>query len=281
MSRQVDRYFDRLMHEYYMVGINTFDKQVKEAAKFAIRELTKLGNTQRADETFLRNLEQVINQKLGEDFAHEMYNKTRTFTDITYRLSTQEDQFKRHQTKVKLNANDHRIIEMIKKQNVFWLQNYYSGDVSKRFQDLLVSSIENGWSNQTLAGEMKSHFSDLVKGSEAYFKGLAEHTGLRVREFSRLTAYKKCGVTHYQIHAVIDERTSEICLALDGKIFSIEPALNTMEEMLEPPDYSNPEKAKERLKEIAPFADEKNILTGEHVQFPPFHWRCRTRTVMV
>jgi len=51
------------------------------------------------------------------------------------------------------------------------------------------------------------------------------------------------------------------------------------------------EEARARLKAIAPWINEKQIVRdeygqpidveGNHTPFPPFHWRCRTQTEMV
>jgi hypothetical protein len=288
-DRSIERYFDRLMHEYYLVGINAFGKQVREAARLAIGELVNIPVTQRLDEKLLSDLEFSLRQKLGEDFANAMYQKTRTFTDACYRLSARESQFQGRN--IKINTNDLRYIELIKKQQIFWLKEHYNSSISKKLQEILIQSIEKQWPAQQLASELKINFETLPKGSDHYFLGLSQHTGLRVREFGRLTAYKKCGVKQYQIHAILDDRTSEICIVLDGQIFDLEPALDLMEAMLEEPDYQNPEEAKARLMRLAPFVKDDQIvydnennplaISGDHGMFPPFHWKCRSKTVMV
>jgi len=284
-----ERYFDKLLDEYYSVLINTWSESVKEASRKAIKTLIDLPPGQQADEKFLKNLEYVIRQELGEDFAHALDEKIKTFTEVTYRLSAQEQQFKN--IKFSFTPQDYKNIEMIKKQQVFWLKEHYNTSVSNTLSDILTQSIENKWSKTELSSELQTHFKDIVKGGKPYFEGLAEHTSLRVREFARLTNYQKCGATHYQIVAVIDSRTSDICRALDGKIYPLAPALKTMNEMLDISENSDIEDAKERLKELAPFANAKMVeydveknpikINGEHVPFPPFHWRCRSRTIMI
>jgi SPP1 gp7 family putative phage head morphogenesis protein len=157
--------------------------------------------------------------------------------------------------------------------------------------DILTQSIENKWTKSTLASELQTHFSDLIKGGKPYFEGLAEHTSLRVREFARLTNYQKCGAKYYQIVAVLDDRTSDICRALDGKIFPLNVAIDTMNAMFQVADMNDIDDAKAHLKRLAPFVSEKQIeyndqdepvgIHGSHTPFPPFHWRCRTRTIMI
>ncbi len=278
-----------MMDNYYALLINAWSDSAKESARFAIKELANLSSTQRADEQFLKGLEYVIRQKMGDEFAFALDEKVKSFMELSYRLSSEEPQFKG--IKINFNPIDVRNIEMVKKQQVFWLQNHYDSAVSSRLQDILSQSLENKWTKTELATQLQTHFSDVVKAGKPYFEGLAEHTGLRVREFGRLTNYKKVGAEYYQIVAVIDDRTSDICLALDGKIFPLEPALSAMEAMFEVSEYKDFDQAKEQLKKIAPFVKEEQIeydsdgnpsgVNGNHTPFPPFHWRCRTRTVMV
>jgi SPP1 gp7 family putative phage head morphogenesis protein len=283
-----DRYFNYLLDEYYHTLINTWDKKIKKASKDAIKALLDLPENLINNDKHLRSLEYYIRQYLGEDFAHALDEKIKVFSEVTYRLSAQEPQFRG--VKFSFTPVDLRNVEMIKKQQVFWLKNYYDGNMSNKLSEILTKSVENKWTKIELSEELRTHFSDLVKGSKHYFEGLAEHTSLRVREFARLNNYQKCGATRYQIVAVMDERTSDICRALNGQIFELTPAIKTMESMFKIADCDDFDTAKARLKELAPFVTEKQIeykdnipvgIRGDHTPFPPFHWRCRTRTVMI
>jgi SPP1 gp7 family putative phage head morphogenesis protein len=285
----IEKYYDKLMNDYYMVLINSWSDSVKEASRTAIKALSDLKPDQKADTKFLKSLEYVIRQQLGDEFANALDSKIKTFTELTYRVSAQENQFKN--IKFSFSATDMKNIEQIKKQQVFWLREHYNGSVADRLSDILTQSVENKWTKLELSQELKTHFADIYKGSKPYFEGLAEHTSLRIREFARITNYQKCGATHYQIVAVMDERTSDICRALNGKIFPLKTAMETMNAMYEIAEYKDIEQAKERLKKLAPFVKESQIeynaenipigVSGTHTPFPPFHWRCRTRTIMI
>ena len=282
---KIERYFDRLMNEYYSVLINAWDESVKSAAREAIKELVKLDDDQRADEKFLKDLEYNIKQRLSVDFANKLDSKVKVFAEISYKIAAQEDQFKN--VKISFGPADSKNIDLIKQQQVFWLKEHYGGSTSEKLQAILQTSIGENWNTIKLAEKLKGNFGEMVKQSDVYFQGLAEHTGLRVREFGRLNNYKRLGVTHYKIIAVIDERTSEICRYLNGKIFPVTPALQKMDAMFEVHDDETVNETKDRLKRLAPFVKDKDIpaLSSGEMEleslFPPFHWRCRSRTVMV
>jgi len=290
MSDRIEKYFDKLLYEYQMALINTWDDSVKKSLQFAIKSLVNIKDEQRQDENYVKSIEYLIREKLGNDFATAVDSKTRVFTEISYKLSSEESQFKG--TRISFGPIDARNIELCKAQQVFWLKNHYSGAISDRLQEILQNSVDQKMSSKELGRELRAEFGDMIKQGASYFEGLAEHTGLRVREFGRLTNYKKLGATHYQIVAIIDDRTSDICRALDGKVFPLEPALKSMKAMftVNDGDYT-PDEAKERLKEIAPFIKDSQVdydatgkpigIMGNHIGFPPFHWRCRTRTIML
>jgi SPP1 gp7 family putative phage head morphogenesis protein len=277
------------MNDYYEVLINAWDDKVKESARYAITELAKTGKDKRVDKEFLSGLDFMIRTKLGHDFAVLLDEPVKTFCDLSYKLSSEEDQF--IGMKISFTPMDQQNIEMIKSQQVFWLKNHYDSAVSKKMQDVLNQAFENNLTNEELADNLQDEFKDIMKAGRPYFEGLAEHTGLRIREFGRLKNYEKIGATHYKIVAVMDERTSDICRALDGKIFPLQPALKTMEAMFKIQENYSFEEAKDHLKELAPFVREDQIETdsqgnpigvrGSHTPFPPFHWRCRTRTVVI
>ena len=281
---KTERYFDRLINEYYKVLINSWDESVKSAAREAIRELVKLTGDLRDNEKFLKDLEYNIRQRLGEDFANKLDSKVKTFAEVSYKLSAQEDQFKA--VRITYGPADTKNIGLITQQQVFWLKEHYGGSISENMQAILQTSVSENWNTIKLAEILKGKFGEMVKQSDVYFQGLAEHTGLRVREFGRLNNYKRLGATHYKIVAVIDERTSEICRYLNGKVFPLTPALDKMDAMFETHDDETVNETKDRLKRLAPFIKDRDIpalRSGEmelESLFAPFHWRCRSRTMI-
>lgn len=109
---------------------------------------------------------------------------------------------------------------------------------------------------------------------------------------SRLVSYgflhgaHELGIRKYQLQAVLDERTSDICRELDGRVFEVDRALSYAERVLRTTDP-------EELKSIAPFlkgtkAAIKHLhetsdqdLQAQGVMVPPFHPGCRTVLVPV
>ena len=226
-----ERYFDKLMKDYYHVLIHAWNAQTKEAARMAIKELVKLNDAQRNDPAFLQDLEYVIKQKMGDGFAEAVAEPTHKFTEACYKInafSNRSIDFKMYFT-----PTDAKNIEMINKQNMFWIRDHYKDTQGVKLNDLVAQGIEQNLTHKQMAEQLQHHFGDTIKGGRVYFEGLASHTALRVNGFGELATLHRLGFDTYKFVAVIDDRTSEICRALDGKIFKVNKSYDIMEAILD------------------------------------------------
>jgi hypothetical protein len=105
------------------------------------------------------------------------------------------------------------------------------------------------------------------------------HTS-RLAQYGYTVEARLRGIDYYSINAVVDGRTSKICLALNGKVFPVEYAVEFTEHLLSLEDP-------EDIKNAAPWPTGKQNLellekmsTAELMEAnwacPPFHPYCRT-----
>lgn len=111
-------------------------------------------------------------------------------------------------------------------------------------------------------------------------------SGTRVSAFGVLAEARVYGFSEYRFTAIIDERTTEVCKAMDGRIFKVEQTYETLSRVLQISDPSE-------LKEKAPFppGGEASILGlremgAEELQArgfaaPPLHFLCRSTVELV
>lgn len=154
-------------------------------------------------------------------------------------------------------------------------------------------AIDKGITKDDLADKLKEQFKDMGNKGDTYWQGLAEHTGLRMREFGRIAGYRKGGFTHYRLRIILDERTSQICraLAAENKIYELAPVYKIMDSLERMNTGASLETARTRIKELAPWINDKDVvyndkaepvgLKGNIVPFPPLHWKCRTETEVI
>lgn len=120
------------------------------------------------------------------------------------------------------------------------------------------------------------HFQALKPASRAYFNGLADHSARKLREIGRVAGYERAGITHVKVKAILDQRTSKICRAMNGRIIPVATLAAQKERILNA-------KGKEELKRAQPWLKEDQVTAAadlpENYGLPPYHYRCRTITV--
>jgi SPP1 gp7 family putative phage head morphogenesis protein len=98
------------------------------------------------------------------------------------------------------------------------LLNQIPGDATPRIRETLITALATGQNPRQTARQL----SDALEGNKARALTIARTETLRAyREASRQTA-KAAGVMRYEWISSKSQRTCLVCLAMDGKIFSIE-----------------------------------------------------------
>lgn len=109
----------------------------------------------------------------------------------------------------------------------------------------------------------------------------------KARNFAQVLSYQELGITRYEYSAIIDHRTSNICLTLNGKVVEVKYTSNYVEKVLSTdPEkvvssfpWSNPNQWLSTPDERAK-ADWKGLLDKSSVKLPPFHAFCRTMVIV-
>ncbi len=288
--------YDRLMFQYYQVLNNAWKDSVRDASKQAIRMLIATKATQHITPAVMDELMNTINVQLGEEFAAEVRKQTKIFMEKSFKYGLNDVQ-KEVSTQFGIGlygVTEQRTAAIFSKQQNFWIGEHFNADLSTKFSDTLYAAIDKGATMSQLTDQLKTQFGDLTKKGRPYWQGLAEHTSLRVREFGRLRGYEKAGARGYTLINPMDDRTSDICLALVGKgeIYPLSDALNIRDKLLDVEmKDGNLDKAREQIKALAPWVGANDVVyddnedpigvSGAHTPFPPFHWKCRTETAIV
>ncbi|MDP3114696.1 MAG: hypothetical protein Q8M98_07965 [Candidatus Cloacimonadaceae bacterium] len=290
------QYYDQIMLEYYRVLNNAWKTEVKDAAYLAIQMLSDMPRSEKVSKTQIDKLMDIINTQLGDDFASQVNEPTKAYIDRCIRLGLRDTQV---QAPVKTSIGlwgieDQHLSSTIQKQQIFWLGNHFEADIRQNFADVLSKAIEQGYTKEMLTDTLKQQFSDIGEKSQVYWQGLAEHTALRIREFGRLQGYKKAQAKYYKLVVILDDRTSDICLALaaQDKAYPLNDATEVMDNLMALDTKSNNlDDARDYIKALAPWVSNDQIVynnndepigvSGAHTPFPPFHWKCRTTTLVI
>ena len=110
----------------------------------------------------------------------------------------------------------------------------------------------------------------------AYFNTLSSNASVQSANVGRIISMDDAGVETYRVSAVLDKRTSHICLDLDGKEFSVGGASKVVDEFIGL-------ESSDDLINLLPFNKTDTVpkWAGSGLGFPPYHHLCRTTVIPV
>ncbi len=100
-----------------------------------------------------------------------------------------------------------------------------STNLTVKGREIVRQGLAQGLGKEEIAKRMREQLPDLWK---AYGKQYATTTASvavsRARSFTEVQSYASVGIEYLEVQAVLDERTTEICRALDGTIVEVQAA---------------------------------------------------------
>ncbi len=164
----------------------------------------------------------------------------------------------------------------------FWIGDSYNTWINKFLNEMSVEVMKQGMGRVDAGKYFESILGEGFNRKRYYWEMLAEHVVTRSREFGKVSAYEKAGITEVKIVAVIDHRTSAICRFLNGKVIEVNKLVKQRDNLMNA-------KSVKGIKKLAPWYTDKQVSVFEgknpdkipsSVGLPPYHARCRTRTVV-
>jgi len=180
--------------------------------------------------------------------------------------------------KVKPKISFDRVdVEAIKamKESFYWSGREYD----KRFEDAIKEIIEEVFKGNIPRADLnkilESKYGELLKKDSKYFKALADHIINQSQNIARVTGALKYNIKAFRVMARIDDRTSDICRSMHGRIISAAHLKRQTEALL---------RAKNMNEKKAAAIWLNKPLFGklpENFGLPPYHFRCRTTILPV
>lgn len=144
--------------------------------------------------------------------------------------------------------------------------------------------LQQGLGRKEVAKALQAALSERFAQSLSYWQGLSATVLTRSSVMGTTQALIEAKAKTYEFLAVNDERTSEICRHLDGKIFKVEVARDIRDRLL---NSKSPEEAKEvapwptgdRLQEALGTSNASD-LAGMGIAVPALHFHCRSEIIV-
>jgi len=174
-------------------------------------------------------------------------------------------------------------LDIVGRSNLYWIGNSWNTYVEGLFRGALQDYFREGMTRAQLTERFATDFAGLSDRGIVYYELLADHTATRTREMGRVTGYERAAVEYVQVRARLDERTTEICRHLHGRVIAVNRLSAQRAEYLAAAERKDTEAAKRAWTmhgDARAFATIPTDQLPAGTAGPPYHFRCRTITVM-
>lgn len=288
---------------------NTYVKAANLAVEASVKAVNKRRNT-KPDSKDVKIIKKIVDKVMNNAFNDETLKKINKDITKYYVLDREffvednniklEDGLENLVLKAKVKTSfdivDKDIVEGIQQQNTIAAQNLYKKNFAKHVTESITMVVKEDGLNRSQMGPkvekqllqslgLKPRDNNLVTPpkftgtSKDYFSGLSTTTLNRAQNFNRIKQMNFSSITSYVIDAILDRRTSVICNSMNGKVFTVESGMRTIEQVLS-------SKSTEGLKSVAPWRKDlssfgknpsSDDLAKAGMALPPYHFRCRTQ----
>lgn len=176
---------------------------------------------------------------------------------------------------VKLTLKDKRAIRWLEDSDKF-----YVGKVFPKHREQIVALLrdevfQRGIGTGEAVRLVKDRLPKAVQNNLHHYEAVIRTSANRTRNWSRFSSFESLDVERIEIVTMRDERVSEICQAMDGKIFEVKKISPLIDNVMnsdpeEIPDI-NPFPTVEQAQNMTP-----EMLVDSGIGLPPYHVRCRT-----
>lgn len=252
---------------------DTWSVQQQMAIEEVIKRIENAGEEFTAEdlELALATLEEYLGRPMSELVGDSVEEIQR---------SAYEGAFKDLGLKFEFGKKDKGVLQWLNQDALYWIESYYEREVRDKLRETISEVVSSGESRLQAGKRLQAAFGDRVKKDHLYWEGLSNHITTRTREFAKVSGYIQAGVEFIEVRAVLDNRTTQICRYMHGRVFTVESAKEIRSKIME---ADTPE----AIKKVAPWITGGKVkrmrtmkLIEEGVILPPYHWNCRTTTVM-
>lgn len=166
---------------------------------------------------------------------------------------------------------------------LWWVGDAYGDvlDTPKLLEVVNQVALQQGLGREAAGEALAAAFGGQFKRSALYWRGLAATVATRARSFGALSSFEQHGGTQYEYVNPDDERTSDVCRALNGTTFTVKGALDLRQRLLEA-------KSPEDWKAISSWPRPRDLegpdgklldpaaLQAKGIAWPPLHFHCRS-----
>lgn len=185
-----------------------------------------------------------------------------------------------------LGDKDLGALQALQDFNCWWVRGKIVEQTNDIIQNLAKETLESGATRLQFADKLEKALLNDVKETKQYFDLLADHVLTKTQNMGHVAGYEEAGVEYVRIVAVIDQKTSQICRTMNGRIFEVKGFRKQYDKIVSSAKKHDIEGVKaaqpmlnyETSKKISNMTSTKEFK-ALGFQMPPYHFHCRTTHV--
>lgn len=179
------------------------------------------------------------------------------------------------------NLIDQKAVNALGALSVSGVGGFYDAVLAEPIAALAAQAIQDGLTKNQAAALFRDTFKEVFpKRTLSYWKMTGNNVVTLSRSLGQVSGYVDAGITVYEIIAIKDLKTSEVCLFMNGKRFAVRDGVQLRDAIIDSP---TPEAAR-AVNAWQKFEDIEGLSTAQLPQgmrLPPYHGNCRTTTAAV
>jgi SPP1 gp7 family putative phage head morphogenesis protein len=176
--------------------------------------------------------------------------------------------------KFEFNKVDVKAIESMRK-GFYWAGVEYNEKTQDKLKDIIEGAFKGEYSRADLSAKLKEEFTEVLNASTNYFELVADNVINQSQNISKVNQALKYDVKHFKVVARIDDKTSQVCRSMHGKIIEASHLSNQVGNVLAAKNIS------EKKAAAAWMSKPVYGKLPTNLGLPPYHGRCRTEVVPV
>lgn len=286
-----EKVFEQYYEKLQTVLTRAWNEGMRKAATAALnqlRDMDKASFTQADGELVMREMAKHIGTKAFQQATQkDLFN----LTDMLYRTGHIETA-QAVGVDINFNRKDTQAIKILKEHNLYWVGNSWDNYTKEKIDKALTQYFTEGMTTRQLAEALGEEFYNWTTDDKpnAYLTVLADHLAMKTRELGRIPVYERAKVKFLVVRARMDERTTAICRALNGKRIPLDSLTKQRDKFFELTKNKDMEGVKKIWKMYSDTKDAAEIaeldaikalgILPSRIGSPPYHFRCRTVTVV-
>lgn len=145
-----------------------------------------------------------------------------------------------HGIQAVFNAADERVVKQVKKSQSHFIRDAYGRRqvaMSAEARKIVSAGVRAGFDSATIGKILgqKMLASGLLR-AESYWATVSSIYAARSRQYGLFRSYDEAGIEQVIFEAILDERTTEQCYFMDGKILNVGQTVQRYQDIADDPD---------------------------------------------